>query len=114
MCTGGDSTTEDTCKSIIGPEAELTNIDSKTYIATIAFTERVFLSTLGPNDITVEITGPYAPYEFDFVIDQTTGYIENTQLGKFGILLDFKSSLIGNNEGKNQIMNFRNCYSEIQ
>ena len=52
-----------------------------------------------PGDINITIDGPLAPYEFDFQVGETTGFVPGTQSKNFKIKIDFKSSLYGNDQG---------------
>jgi len=65
----------------------------------LACTENATFAELSEGDITVEITGPLAPYEFEFYINQTTGYVPGSIGYQFRIQFEFKSTLLGDNRG---------------
>ena len=72
----------------------------------ISCTEPVKFNQIEPGDIQISISGPLAPYEFEFNVNTSTGF----EIGKisetFGIHLNFKSSLYGNNQGNLVINSF--------
>lgn len=57
-------------------------------------------------DIEVKIDGPLAPYDFDFKVDETTGFIPGNTGRSFEIMLTFKSSLVGGDEGKYKLSQY--------
>jgi hypothetical protein len=87
------------CISLIGPNCELTYISSSSYLGTIVWDENVTLAPYSEGDITIEITGPYAPYTFNYFINETTGYEAGSISDKFRIQFEFLSSLAGYNSG---------------
>lgn len=97
---GGNETTPDTCKSLIGPECEFAYISSSSYLGTITWLENVTFAALNEGDIEITIEGPLSPYSFDFAINETTGWIEGDTNDKFKIQFTFKSSLSGYESGK--------------
>lgn len=84
---------------MIGPNCDLTYISSSSYLGTIACDENVTFAALNDADITIEIIGPYAPYVFNYFINETTGYEEGNTTDKFRIQFEFLSSLAGSNQG---------------
>ena len=68
--------------------------------ASVVFSEEVLLEPLLDGDITVDIDGPLKPYEFEFIVKESTGYNENISTKILFVQFDFKSSLLGNNKGK--------------
>lgn len=101
-CEGGNETTPDTWKSLVGPECEFAYLSSSSYLATVTWLENVTFSTLNEGDIEITIDGPMSPYSFDFVINETTGWVEGDINDKFKIQFTFKSSLSGYGSGKNK------------
>ncbi len=98
-CSGGNSTTPDSCISLIGPEIEFTYLNRKSYLGSMALTENVTFGEIAEGDISVEINGPLAPYEFTFLIDSSTGYIAGEVGDHIKIQFAFLSSLAGLNQG---------------
>jgi hypothetical protein len=87
------------CVSLVGPNCELTYISSSSHLGTIVCDENVTLAPYSEGDITIEITGPYAPYTFNFYINETTEYVAGSTSDKFRIQFEFLSSLAGYNLG---------------
>ena len=94
----GTDSTPDSCVSLIGPKCEISSISQKTYRVNIACDEGVRFNTIQDDDVTVTIEGPLSPYEFEFIIDETTGFETGQLDDQFYIQFEFLSSLFGENE----------------
>ena len=99
-CTGGDASNPDRCISLIGPKCEFTYVSSTSYLGSIAFTENVTLGNLNDGDLEITISGPLSPYEFNYYLNESTGYTVGKVTDKFKIQFEFLSSLAGYNKGR--------------
>ena len=83
-------------------------------MGTIAFSEIITFIELKSEDIQITIDGPLSPYTFEYLIDNSTGFVTGKKGNKFGIRFTFKSSLMGSYQGKSYfILMFRNNNSQI-
>ena len=69
-------------------------------MGTIAFSETITFNELKSEDIQITIDGPLSPYTFEYLIDNSTGFVTGQKGNKFGIRFTFKSSLMGSYQGK--------------
>ena len=69
-------------------------------VVTISCSEEVTFVRLEPGDIKVSITGPLAPYDFEFTVNESTGFEVGKSSKTFEIHLTYKTSLAGGDKGK--------------
>lgn len=99
-CTQGDQSTYSSCKSLNGPVCQITKQLHQDSLI-VSCTETVQFYDINPGDINVTIDGPLAPYQFDFEVGESTGFVSGTQSKTFKIKINLKSSLYGNEQGNN-------------
>ena len=83
---------------MIGPRCEISSISSVTHAISIACDEVVRFNEITDSDLDISISGPLSPYQLEYTIDSTTGYIVNTTGTSFKIQIRFLSSLLGNDQ----------------
>ena len=66
-----------------------------THAISIACDEEVRFNEITDSDIDILISGPLSPYQLEYTIDSTTGYVVNSTGSNFRIKIKFLSSLIG-------------------
>lgn len=98
MCENGTETTPDQCKSLIPPYCNLNSISEISIRAVVICSESVQLNQIQDGDITIEISGPLAPYQFSYAIDETTGYEVGDIVISYLIEFTFETSLYGDNQ----------------
>ena len=83
---------------MIGPKCQISSISSVTHAISIACDEKVRYNEITDGDLDISISGPLSPYQLEYAIDSTTGYVVNTTGYSFRIQLKFLSSLLGNDQ----------------
>ena len=83
---------------MIGPKCEISSISSVTHTISIACDEKVRFNEIEDNDLEISISGPLSPYQLEYTINSTTGYVVNSTGYSFRIQLKFLSSLLGNDQ----------------
>ncbi|CAI2365637.1 unnamed protein product [Moneuplotes crassus] len=94
-CDGGNQYRPDLCASVIVPIAELASINQYSSLASVLLNEKVTFGEYNEGDISIDIEGPLAPYEFKFYINPATDYVPGEINIKFKIQFEFLSSLLG-------------------
>ena len=67
-----------------------------THAISIACDEEVRFNEITDSDLDISISGPLSPYQLEYTIDSTTGYVVNSTGSAFRIKIKFLSSLLGN------------------
>ena len=61
-------------------------------------TEKVVFNTIDEGDISISMDGPFSPYDFEYVIDNSTGFVTGETGYSFNIQFKFLSSLHGSGQ----------------
>ena len=86
------------CVSTYGPECHLSDLDDA-FRGTVTCDKPVILSALADDDITAGIDGPHANYTMQYVVDDTTQYVDGKTTLVWYIQYTVHDSMHGTSQG---------------